>query len=152
MRTYKVLPLNHLSRAWGWLADAHLPPPLDYFSVWAFAKLAKCDRQEAEFDCLTQYKTISQFFRRRLKAGVRPICNNSSVVSPADGRLTFVGAVDGPFLQQVKGISYCINQFLGGLEDIANICVVTKPNIQYTDKIDQSGKITINQEMEYCKR
>jgi phosphatidylserine decarboxylase len=34
-------------------------------------------RSEAEFESLSEYRTISQFFRRRLKPGMRPIDEDS---------------------------------------------------------------------------
>jgi len=117
MRVYKKLPLKELSRGWGWLADVEYPGPFKYLAVWLFATLAKCDRSEAEFESVFEYKTISQFFRRRLKPGVRPVCLKSSIVSPADGTLTFIGPVVGPYLQQVKGIRYCLRQFLGPVDE-----------------------------------
>ena len=53
------------------------------------------------------------FFSRRLKAGVRPICSFSDLVSPSDGTVTCQGEFSGGFLQQVKGVHYSLNYFLG---------------------------------------
>ncbi len=41
---FQALPLNRISRIWGRMADARLPPPFSYFSVWLFATILKCDR------------------------------------------------------------------------------------------------------------
>ena len=75
-------------------------------------------RSEAEFSSLRQYKTVSEFFRRRLKPGLRPVCQKSQVVSPADGSITYRGVFTGPWLQQVKGVNYSLGHFLGPLDSV----------------------------------
>lgn len=110
---YQLLPLALLSTLWGWAASLPLPAPFDRLSVWLYATVAKCNVQEAEHSDLGQYKTVSQFFTRRLRCGVRPVCPTSLVVSPADGTLTYSGPVEGQYLQQVKGVRYSLNTFLG---------------------------------------
>jgi len=40
----------------------------------------QCDIREAEVEDLTCYKNLGEFFRRNLKTGVRPICQNGAVV------------------------------------------------------------------------
>ena len=39
-------------------------------------------------------------------------------MSPCDGTVTYSGLVDGPYLQQVKGVHYSLKEFLGSLESI----------------------------------
>jgi len=115
---YSLLPLNLISQLWGMLADIELPQPFNTFSVWIFATVTGCKRDEAEFGNLSHYKTISQFFIRKLTPGLRPICADSDLVSPADGTVTYSGLVEGRYLQQVKGVQYDLNVFLGGLDNI----------------------------------
>jgi len=111
-KLYLFFPLNFLSRVWGYVASMKLPPPLDVFSVRLYASAFSCKRDEAELE-ISEYKTISEFFTRRLKPGLRPIDVYSELVSPADGLVTFQGKVKGKNLQQVKGVSYCLHTFLG---------------------------------------
>ena len=80
-------------------------------------------RSEAEFDDLSEYRTISHFFRRRLKPGCRPIAD-SDLISPADGAVTYAGPVQGFHLHQVKGVKYDLRQFIGPLETIDSEVVI----------------------------
>jgi len=118
LQLYCLLPLNLISHVWGLLADIELSQPFSYFSVWLFAEATHCNRNEAEFDDLHSYKTVSKFFTRKLKPGLRPIAANSSLVSPADGMVTFSGLVDGLYLEQVKGVRYSLRAFLGSFDKI----------------------------------
>ena len=110
---YQLLPLALLSTLWGLAASLPLPAPFDALSIWLYATLTKCNVEEASPSDLSQYKTVSQFFTRRLRPGLRPICPSSALVSPADGSLTFSGPVEGAYLQQVKGVRYSLTAFLG---------------------------------------
>ena len=69
--------------------------------------------EEALEQDLSKYETLSKFFTRRLRAGVRPISTTSALVSPSDGKLTYSGPVDGEHLEQVKGVFYSLTTFLG---------------------------------------
>jgi len=113
---YICLPLNLVSRLWGIFASIRLPPPFDRISVYVYCRAFACNRAEAELD-LSQYKTITQFFTRRLQPNIRPL-SPSPLVSPCDGTVTFSGAVKGHLLEQVKGVHYSLRAFLGSLEAI----------------------------------
>jgi phosphatidylserine decarboxylase len=93
------------------------------------------------YDVLKRYTCLQQFFTRHLKSHVRPISDtlvvrkalpqwlllakkalnnyvfiwNLSQVSPVDGKVLIVGEIkDGSrHIQQVKGVVYDINEFLG---------------------------------------
>lgn len=114
LRLYRLLPLPLISALWGWAAALPLPAPLDRLSIQLYATMAKCNVHEAEHADLSEYKTVSDFFTRRLRADARPVCPLSALVSPADGTLTCSGPVEGPYLQQVKGVTYSLHAFLGG--------------------------------------
>lgn len=116
---YRLLPLNSSSYLWGKLTTQELPYPLSFISVWLFATITGCNRDEAEFRDLRQYKTVSQFFTRKLKPGIRPISSDSDLVSPCDGTLTFQGIAHGDALHQVKGVTYSLKTFLGDLYSIS---------------------------------
>jgi len=121
---YSCLPLASLSRGWGWLASVHLPPPLMTLVIWIFAVATGCDRSEAERD-IRDYSSLSQWFTRRLRPGLRPISERSDLVSPADGTITTASTVaqDG-FTHLVKGLSYSLEMFLGCLDTIRPVIKV----------------------------
>eukprot|EP00090_Calanus_glacialis_P021954 TRINITY_DN3385_c0_g1_i3.p1 TRINITY_DN3385_c0_g1~~TRINITY_DN3385_c0_g1_i3.p1 ORF type:complete len:462 (-),score=63.60 TRINITY_DN3385_c0_g1_i3:276-1661(-) len=118
IRLYSLFPLSRTSQLWGILTTKELPRPFNIFSVWLYATITGCKRDEAEFSDLSSYKTISQFFTRKLAPGLRPISSESDLVSPCDGTVTYVGVVDGPYLQQVKGVQYSFRVFLGRLDNV----------------------------------
>jgi len=115
---YSCLPLASLSRGWGWLASLYLPHPIRTQILWIFAVWTGCDVSEAERD-ISEYSSLSLWFTRRLRPGVRPISEASELVSPADGTITTASTVaqDG-FTHIVKGLSYSLEMFLGRLETI----------------------------------
>nr|CAG4636987.1 EOG090X05NI [Ceriodaphnia reticulata]SVE72915.1 EOG090X05NI [Ceriodaphnia reticulata] len=110
---YRIIPFRAISRAWGWLTNRHLP-------VWArqpilglYARTFNCNLDEA-LDCnLESYSCLAEFFRRKLKDGVRPIDPASSVVAPSDGTVLNFGRVTAGMMEQVKGVSYPLGEFLG---------------------------------------
>lgn len=110
---YRVIPFRAMSRAWGWLTSCHLP-------VWArqpvlglYARTFQCNLDEALDANLEHYASLSEFFRRKLRHGVRPIDDRCLVVSPADGTVLHFGRVTAGMMEQVKGVSYSLNEFLG---------------------------------------
>ena len=110
---YKQMPLAMASMLWGFITSVQLPANLNYISIVFYANLTGCNVEEALEQDLSKYKTLSQFFTRRLRAGVRPISTTSALVSPSDGRLTYSGPVEGEYLEQVKGVRYSLATFLG---------------------------------------
>jgi len=83
-----------------------------------------CNLDEAECSDLDQYNNLGQFFRRRLKAGCRIIDQESDIVSPCDGKVLHWGQVDVDSglgrIEQVKGVSYSLEHFLGRSSDANN--------------------------------
>jgi len=115
---YSHFPLSQTSQVWGKITSKELPHPFNILSVWLFATITGCKRDEAEFPDLSSYKTISQFFTRKLKPGLRPISAKSDLVSPCDGTVTYSGVAEGPHLQQVKRVQYSLRAFIGMLDNI----------------------------------
>ena len=78
---YKALPLKILSRAWGRINGVDLPmwmrEPVLKLYIWAF----DCKLEEASIRDLTHYKNLGEFFRRRLRPGVRKIDGDHLLVS-----------------------------------------------------------------------
>lgn len=75
-----------------------------------FASLTGANVPEAEFD-LGHYQTISEFFTRALKPGLRPI-SEEALVSPVDGFLREAAVMQGGEILQVKGHRYQVEELL----------------------------------------
>ncbi|KZT24368.1 hypothetical protein NEOLEDRAFT_1179361 [Neolentinus lepideus HHB14362 ss-1] len=71
-----------------------------------------CNLEEIDPEDLTQYRSLGEFFYRKLKPGVRPVAN-APLVSPADGRVLHFGTIQGSRIEQVKGITYSLDALLG---------------------------------------
>lgn len=111
---YKMLPLRSLSRIWGWINSIDLPSAIRTPVLQLYANTFGCNLVEADIDDLKQYRNLGEFFRRSLKPGVRPIHGDeNAVVSPADGTILHMGSAKDGLLEQVKGITYTIESFLG---------------------------------------
>jgi phosphatidylserine decarboxylase len=102
-----------MSRAWGKLNSIDLPlwfrKPTFYFYSWIFS----CNLDEIEIEDLNEYKNLSEFFRRSLKPDARTIDIHSGLISPCDGKVLNFGQVNNGFLEQVKGVNYSLQGFLG---------------------------------------
>jgi phosphatidylserine decarboxylase len=103
------IPKKQLSYYIGNVAYNQWPKPLADLSVKMFARLVGINVEEAEKP-LDEYKTIGEFFSRKLKAGVRPI--QGEVVHPCDSRITQSGKIVEGVLIQAKGIKYTLDEFL----------------------------------------
>jgi phosphatidylserine decarboxylase len=110
---YRLLPLNMISRAWGFINSVYLPPSIRVAVIRWYARTFLCCVDEAEEPDMTKYENLGQFFRRKLKDGVRPIDETAAVVSPADGIVVHFGKVDDERVEQVKGVNYSLRTFLG---------------------------------------
>ncbi|XP_022624135.1 phosphatidylserine decarboxylase proenzyme, mitochondrial isoform X2 [Seriola dumerili] len=110
---YRSFPTRLLSRAWGRLNGVELPTwlrrPVYSLYIWTFG----VNMQEAAVEDLHHYRNLGEFFRRRLKPAVRPLCASSCLVSPADGRILHFGQVKNSEVEQVKGVTYSLENFLG---------------------------------------
>ncbi|XP_049721309.1 phosphatidylserine decarboxylase proenzyme, mitochondrial isoform X3 [Elephas maximus indicus] len=168
---YKSVPTRLLSRAWGRLNQVELPHwlrgPVYSLYIWTFG----VNMKEAAVEDLDHYRNLSEFFRRKLKPQVRPVCGLHSVVrplppsgsswgpppspgsgearvgvhadrggglslweppcpasfswpfqiSPSDGKILTFGQVKNCEVEQVKGVTYSLESFLGprtSMEDL----------------------------------
>uniref|UniRef100_A0A8C0G6R3 Phosphatidylserine decarboxylase n=1 Tax=Chelonoidis abingdonii TaxID=106734 RepID=A0A8C0G6R3_CHEAB len=109
---YCRAPTRLLSRLWGVLTGLALPRwlqrPLLSLYVWAFS----VNMAEAAEEDLSGYRSLGELFRRPLKPWVRPIAPHD-MVSPADGCIVHLGRVRRSGLEQVKGVTYSLESFLG---------------------------------------
>ncbi|XP_042612951.1 phosphatidylserine decarboxylase proenzyme, mitochondrial-like isoform X2 [Cyprinus carpio] len=110
---YKSIPTRLLSRAWGRLNQVDLPTwlrkPVFRLYIWTFG----VNMKEAAIEDLQHYRNLGEFFRRKLKPQVRPVCNSHCVISPADGKILHFGRVKNCEVEQVKGVTYSLETFLG---------------------------------------
>lgn len=108
----KRLPQGALSRGFGRLADAPIPPALRPAVLGAFARAVGADPGEAELP-LEAYPTLNGFFTRKLAAGARTWPADPSVVaSPVDGAVGQLGTVHEGRMIQAKGRLYDVGQLL----------------------------------------
>ncbi|XP_037064040.1 phosphatidylserine decarboxylase proenzyme, mitochondrial isoform X3 [Peromyscus leucopus] len=110
---YKSVPTRLLSRAWGRLNQVELPSwlrrPVYSLYIWTFG----VNMTEAAVEDLQHYRNLSEFFRRKLKPQARPVCGLHSVISPSDGKILTFGQVKNCEVEQVKGVTYSLESFLG---------------------------------------
>ncbi|KAJ1980185.1 phosphatidylserine decarboxylase 1 [Dimargaris verticillata] len=108
-----ALPLKAMSRLFGAFNDLTIPrwlrePSLKFY-CWVFG----CDLSELLEPDLKEYPNLGSFFYRALRPDARPIDPTADLVSPADGRVLNYGLIRGRLVEQVKGISYSLDAFLG---------------------------------------
>jgi phosphatidylserine decarboxylase len=105
----KVLPKNYLSYSVGKFASLRLPGPLNEAVIQWFAKRYKVSLSDAKKE-LSQYKSLSDFFTRELKEGIRPV--GEGVVHPADSVISECGEIWEQTLVQAKGKTYDLTSLL----------------------------------------
>ena len=96
-------------------ANATIPPTLRRKLIGGFAARFGADVSEAEKP-IEEYRSILDFFTRRLKPGLRPQAAPApgALNSPVDGALLTCGVADSGTLLQVKGLPYRIDELLPG--------------------------------------
>ncbi|EDV93057.1 phosphatidylserine decarboxylase proenzyme, mitochondrial [Drosophila grimshawi] len=117
-RVYCSLPLRIMSRCWGWLAACYMPNPLRPYVYGWYSSMFKVNIEEALYSDFNHYSSMAEFFTRPLKEGVRVINGKSPLVSPADGKVLHFGSASDSLIEQVKGVSYSIEDFLGPLQTV----------------------------------
>ncbi|CAK4762773.1 unnamed protein product [Aphanomyces euteiches] len=110
-----------ISRLWGAVNEIELPNFMREPIYNAWTKAFDCKLDEMKYP-LQHYKNLSEFFSRPLKDGIRPInWDRHCMSSPVDGTMATFGAVDFtvdiPVLEQIKGIRYRMDEFLGAVPD-----------------------------------
>jgi phosphatidylserine decarboxylase len=81
-----------------------------------FIKTYKIKMEEVE-GAIGSYKTLHDFFIRKLKKGARPIhFGQHHVISPVDGVLASTGIINDKLVMNVKGKDYSITEMLGNRE------------------------------------
>ncbi|MCM8534975.1 MAG: archaetidylserine decarboxylase [Lentisphaeraceae bacterium] len=110
-----LLPKNLSSRFVGALASRSISK----IAIRWFAKRYKINLDEAA-EPISSFKTLNDFFTRKLKDGARPIAeaeNTKAVVSPVDGKIAQFGKIEDGRIIQAKGRHYTVQELLGDDEE-----------------------------------
>ncbi|CAL8079607.1 unnamed protein product [Calicophoron daubneyi] len=111
---YRRLPLRTTSRVVGRLAKIPLPCWMRGAVYRGYGWLFQVNLDEIEYsDDLSQYRTVSEFFRRKLRPSTRVFDLNACLISPADGCILSCGLVETGYIEQVKGLTYTLDDLLG---------------------------------------
>jgi phosphatidylserine decarboxylase len=87
----------------------------------SFARKYEIDLAEAEWP-LDQYKTLQEFFTRKLRPGARPVALASdAVVAPSDGVVCDAGVVSAGKLLEAKGSVFTLSDLLADGELAARL-------------------------------
>lgn len=116
MQLMRVLPKSALSTAIGHLTRVRAPAGMHHAAIHWFAKRFNVALDEAEHP-VEHYRTLGDFFTRKLKAGARPIePGDKVIVSPVDGRVSQAGYAEKGELIQAKGVNYPVEKLLGDVK------------------------------------
>ncbi len=108
-----ILPKHLVSRLVGQFAAARAGKITTAFINW-FIRQYKIDMSEALQSDPGAYKSFNEFFTRRLKPGIRPLCEDPAVLAhPADGAVSQLGPIEAGEIFQAKGHSYSALALLG---------------------------------------
>lgn len=103
-----ALPLRNLSRLWGYLNSFQLPVWFRPTGIRVYSAIFGCDLSEVEHSDLTKYKSLGDFFYRRLKDGARPI--DSAVLVRIERYATHCHVLTySPFRSRLLTVEYCIS-------------------------------------------
>ncbi|OMJ10528.1 Phosphatidylserine decarboxylase proenzyme 1, mitochondrial [Smittium culicis] len=101
-----------MSRMFGEFNRLEIPLILREPLFKLYGYVFNCNYDEMVNPNLKDYKCLSDFFFREIKLEYRPI-SSSPIVSPSDGKILHFGTVEKSMIEQVKGITYHINDLFG---------------------------------------
>ena len=108
----KAIPQHLLSKAIGTLAQSEIVFIKNIF-IQLFRKAYGIHLNEAEIKNFSEFKSFNDFFTRALESDARPITSDSSsIISPADGKVSASGAIDGVRIFQAKKHDYRLDELL----------------------------------------
>ncbi|XP_067617501.1 phosphatidylserine decarboxylase proenzyme, mitochondrial [Eurosta solidaginis] len=134
-KVYCSLPLRIISRCWGWLAACYVPISLRPFIYGWYANMFDVNLEEALYPDYKYYNSLAEFFTRPLRDDVRPIDRSAAVISPADGRVLHFGTARNKIIEDVKGVNYSIQSFLGPVTWHDRQQTVNDRAIDYMDEV-----------------
>jgi phosphatidylserine decarboxylase len=116
LRVLKRMPQAGMSRGFGRIADTPIPETLRHRVLSTVITALGIDATEAELP-LTDYRTINEFFVRRLKPGLRTWPEHPMVAaSPVDAIVGQSGFVRDGQMVQAKGRFYTAEELLDDAE------------------------------------
>ena len=114
-----LLPKHLISRLVGKFAAAQAGNITTAAIKW-FIKRYQIDMSEAANPDPHSYKTFNAFFTRKLKSGIRPICQTpNTIVQPVDGAISQFGGINSGQIFQAKGHNYSALALLGNQKEDA---------------------------------
>lgn len=111
----RAAPLNVIGITAHYAASIPIPEPLRAPLYRSYCAWAGCDPNETAGH-LTDFRSLADFFGRRLRPEVRPIDGNAALIVPCDGTVVDVGPVAAYGKITVKNVSYQIRDLLGASE------------------------------------
>ena len=114
----RLAPQHLISRGAGLLASSTNPFIKNTFINW-FANKYDIDMRDAIEQNPEAYASFNDFFTRALKPDARPIDTGQSLVSPADGAISQLGAIEDGRIFQAKGQSFTLLELVGGKSEDA---------------------------------
>ena len=142
IQLYNSLPLNSLSQWAGDLSKREIPRWARRLIFGTYCRIYQVNLDEAIESDLTQYPTLNEFFRRKLKPECRPIDQNADLVVPCDGKVLHCGVItDENQVEQVKGMTYTLNEFLGGSYN--NLQIKDEVNLFFNILLFRTGCLTL---------
>ena len=112
---YNSLPLKALSQWIGDLSKREIPKWARRPIYGTYCQIYEVNLNEAIESDLTKYSNLNEFFRRKLKPECRPIDEETDLIAPCDAKVLHCGVItDENQVEQVKGMTYSLNEFLGG--------------------------------------
>lgn len=116
-----LLPQHLISRIAGRIADCTWPWLKNPFITW-FVKRYQVDMTQAEEQDPTVHACFNDFFTRALKLDARPLDPDpQAILSPADGVISQLGAIEHGRIFQAKGHSYSVLELVGGNPEHASL-------------------------------
>lgn len=108
----RVLPQHLLAAGMHRIARSRMPWLKDLL-ITRIGRRYRIDLSEAAEPDPAAYPSFNAFFTRALRDGARPIADHA-IVSPADGRISQIGRIEGGQLLQAKGHSFDVDALLAG--------------------------------------
>lgn len=113
-----IMPKQGLTALAGCLATVKNVKVKNYI-IKRFINKYQVNMNEALIEDPTAYACFNDFFIRHLKPECRPLAN-ADIISPVDGCVSELGAINQGQLIQAKGRSYSVQELLACDEEIAN--------------------------------
>lgn len=113
-----LTPKHALTAFAGWCANGTWSPWVRNVIPWFIRRYGVNMTEAAEPDH-RQYPTFNDFFTRPLAAGARPLAD-AAFVSPVDGAISQLGAIERDQIFQAKGHHYTTRALVGGDAELAS--------------------------------